>query len=80
MISDLAWHQRMARGQAKERLAFHDRKTSTTDEIAVIVDDEITSSSDEETAVTGHQARRGYRPLTTTEGGYRHNGTADHSR
>ena len=60
MISDLAWYQRMARGQAKERLASHDRKTSTTDEIAVIVDDEITSSSDEETAATGDQ-RRGVR-------------------
>lgn len=32
--------------------------------------------------VGGNQARRGYRPLTTTgsSGGHRHNGTADHTR
>ena len=42
-----------------------------------------TTSSSVNIAVGGNQARRGYRPLTTTGssgGGYRHNGTADHTR
>lgn len=39
-----------------------------------------TTSSSANIVVGGNQARRGYRPLTTTGGGYRHNGTADHSR